>query len=85
MSQHYAGLDVLDEIHISILDAAGAVVWRGKSPMCSDAIAKRLTEHAPHLVRVGLKNGQLSAWLTLQCAVARRPWSASTRDMPAPR
>jgi transposase len=74
MSQHYAGLDVsLDQIHINVLDAAGAVVWRGMCPMCPDAVAQRLAEHAPDLVRVGLETGQLSTWLTLQLRRRKLP------------
>jgi len=74
MSQHYAGLDVsLDHTHISVLDEAGALVWRGACPTSPDAIAKSLRERAPCLARVGLETGQLSTWLTTQLRRRRLP------------
>src|SRR3954471_16184498 len=63
--QHYAGLDVsLDATSICILDAKGAVVWRGKCASTPEAIRDALRQHAPALVRAGLETGQLSNWLT---------------------
>ena len=63
--QHYAGLDVsLDATSICVLDAKGAVVWRGKCASTPEAIRDALRQHAPALVRAGLETGQLSNWLT---------------------
>ena len=63
--QHYAGLDVsLDATAICVLDAKGAVVWRGKCASTPEAIRDALRQHAPALVRAGLETGQLSTWLT---------------------
>ena len=63
--QHYAGLDVsLDATSIRVLDAEGAVVWRGKCASTPEAIRDALRMHAPALVRAGLETGQLSHWLT---------------------
>ena len=63
--QHYAGLDVsLDTTAICILDAKGAVVWRGKCASTPEAIRDALRQHAPALVRAGLETGQLSNWFT---------------------
>src|SRR4051812_48681084 len=63
--QHYAGLDVsLDATSICVLDAKGAVVWRGKCASTPEAIWDALRQHAPALVRAGLETGQLSNWLT---------------------
>src|ERR671913_1015307 len=63
--QHYAGLDVsLDATAICVLDAKGAVVWRGKCASTPEAIRDALRQHAPALVRAGLETGQLSHWLT---------------------
>ena len=59
--QHYAGLDVsLDTTAICVLDAKGAVVWRGKCASAPEAIRDALRQHAPALVRAGLETGQLS-------------------------
>ena len=53
--QHYAGLDVsLDATSICVLDAKGAVVWRGKCASTPEAIRDALRQHAPALVRAGL-------------------------------
>ena len=63
--QHYAGLDVsLNATSICVLDAKGAVVWRGKCASTPEAIRDALRQHAPALVRAGLETGQLSNWLT---------------------
>jgi transposase len=63
--QHYTGLDVsLDATSICVLDAKGAVVWRGKCSSTPEAIRDALRQHAPALVRAGLETGQLSNWLT---------------------
>ena len=63
--QHYAGLDVsLDATSICVLDAIGAVVWRGKCASTPEAIPDALRQHAPALVRAGLETGQLANWLT---------------------
>ena len=63
--QHYAGLDVsLDATAICVLDAKGAVVWRGKCASTPEAIRDALRQHAPALVRAGLETGQLCNWLT---------------------
>src|SRR6476619_3893976 len=65
LEQHYAGLDVsLDTTAICVLDAKGAVVWRGKCASTPEAIRDALRQHAPALVRAGLETGQLSNWLT---------------------
>ncbi len=63
--QHYAGLDVsLDTTSVCVLDAKGAVVWRGQCASTAEAIRDALRKHAPALVRVGLETGLLSNWLT---------------------
>ena len=72
--QHYAGLDVsLDDTSICVLDANGAVVWRGKCASTPEAIRDALRRHAPALVRVGLETGLLSNWLTHSLRGMRLP------------
>ncbi len=58
---HYCGPDVpLRATAIRVVDAEGAVVWRGKCASTPEAIRDALRMHAPALVRAGLKTGQLS-------------------------
>ena len=84
--QHYAGLDVsLDATAICVLDAKGAVVWRGKCASTPEAIRDALRQHAPALVRAGLETGQISNWLTPACAVSDYRSSASMPATPRQR
>ena len=72
--QHYAGLDVsLDDTSVCVLDANGAMVWRGKCASTPEAIRDALRRHAPALVRVGLETGLLSNWLTHSLRRMRLP------------
>ena len=60
----YAGLDVSQqETHVCVVDAAGAMLWRGKSRSEPVALAQALRERAPELERVVLESGALSGWL----------------------
>lgn len=60
----YAGLDVSQqETHVCIVDAAGTIVWRGKTRSEPAALALVLRERAPELERVVLESGALSSWL----------------------
>ena len=68
MSEVYAGLDVSDkQTHICLVDATGAVVWRGRCATDPDVIAKLLAKRAAalsvSLVRAVLETGPLSAFL----------------------
>jgi transposase len=60
----YAGLDVSDKTtHVCVVDAEGAIVWRGVCATDPEVIAKTLGRHARGLVRVVLETGSLSAFL----------------------
>ena len=73
-ARHYAGLDVsLDDTSVCVLDAEGAVVWRGKCASTPEAIRDALRKHAPALARVGLETGLLSNWLTHKLRGMRLP------------
>ena len=70
-NEQYVGLDVsLDTTSICVIDAKGAITWRGKCLSNPDAITQAVHQRAPDAVRVGLETGQLSNWLTL--ALRRR-------------
>ncbi|HMU51658.1 MAG TPA: IS110 family transposase [Geminicoccaceae bacterium] len=60
----YAGLDVSQqETHVCIVDAAGAMLWRGKARSEPAALAEVLRARAPELERAVLESGALSGWL----------------------
>jgi transposase len=60
----YAGLDVSDKTtHVCVVDAEGAIVWRGVCATDPEEIAKTLRRHARGLVRVVFETGSLSAFL----------------------
>lgn len=60
----YAGLDVSQqETHVCVVDAAGGVLWTGKTRSEPEALAKLLRQHAPALERAVLESGALSGWL----------------------
>ena len=74
LEQHYAGLDIsLDDTAVCVLDAKGAVVWRGKCASTPEAIRDALRKHAPALMRVGLETGLLPSWLTHKLRGMRLP------------
>jgi transposase len=47
-----------------VVDQQGTVIWRGKCATDSGAIAGAIRQHAPRVVRAGLKTGLLSNFLT---------------------
>ena len=60
----HVDLDVyLEQTSICVVNDAGAVVWRGKSPSTGDGIAAVVGKHARGVVRTGLETGLLSTWL----------------------
>ena len=60
----YAGLDVSDKsTHVCVVDAQGAVRWRGVCATDPEAVAATLTRHAAGVERVVLETGALSAFL----------------------
>lgn len=64
MEQVYAGLDISDKTtHVCVVDATGAIVWRGVCASDPEAIAGTLGRHARGLGRVVLETGPLSAFL----------------------
>ena len=61
--EQYVGLDVsLESTSICVVDAAGAVVWRGTVVSTPEVIAAAIRARAPHVVRIGLETGQLCTW-----------------------
>ncbi len=68
MSEVYAGLDISDkQTHISMMDASGAVAWRGKCASDPQAISVMLGKQTSRLgivlVRAVLETGPLSVFL----------------------
>lgn len=64
MAQVYAGLDVSDKsTHICVVDAAGAIVWRGVCATDPEVLMRTLRRHCPDVARVVLETGALSAFL----------------------
>jgi transposase len=62
---HYVGLDVSQEVtSICVINAQGAIVWRGRCATDPDVLTRTVRQHAPHLVRAGLETGLLSNFLT---------------------
>ncbi len=60
---HYVGLDVsLKETSVCVLDAEGAVVWRGQCRSEPAALAATVRKRAPEARRVVLESGTLSTW-----------------------
>jgi transposase len=56
--EQYVDLDVsLKFTSICIVDAAGAVVWRGTVVSTPEVIAAAVCARAPHAVRIGLETG----------------------------
>jgi transposase len=61
--EQYVGLDVsLEFTSICVIDAVGAVVWRGTVVSTPEVIAAAVCARAPHAVRIGLETGQLCTW-----------------------
>ena len=70
----YAGLDVSQqETHVCVVDAAGALLWRGKSRSEPAALAEMLRARAPALERTVLESGALSSWLCAGLTTAGLP------------
>jgi transposase len=62
--EHYIGLDVSQkETHICVVDAAGAVVARGREATCPELLADALARLAPAARLVVLETGGQSSWL----------------------
>jgi transposase len=60
----YAGLDVSDKsTHLCVVDAQGAVRWRGICATDPEVVAVTLARHAAGVERVVLETGALSAFL----------------------
>jgi transposase len=64
VTHYYAGLDVSDKsTHLCLVDAAGAIAWRGVCATDPEVLAQTLRRHGPDVVRVVLETGALSAFL----------------------
>ncbi|WP_408902501.1 hypothetical protein [Teichococcus vastitatis] len=58
--EQYVALDVsLKEISVCVIDAAGAVVFEGKSAAEPALLIKLIQAKAPRLVKVGPRSGRL--------------------------
>jgi transposase len=61
--KQYVGLDVsLEQTAVCIVDEQGKALWRGKCASTPEAIAAVVNVRAPHVERIGLESGPLSAW-----------------------
>jgi transposase len=81
--EQYVGLDVsLESTSICVVDAAGAVVWRGRVASTPEAIAAAIRARAPHVVRIGLETGPLCTWHCTASGNSVSQWCASTRGTP---
>lgn len=60
----YVGLDVsLKRTEICIVEASGAVVWRGAADTHPEMIAARLSRWRDGIVKLGLETGSTTPWL----------------------
>lgn len=60
----FVGLDVSQRTTVlSVVDAAGAQIWRGECATNPASLAAKIQKHAPNASRVGLESGPLSTWL----------------------
>jgi len=60
----YAGLDVgLKVTSVSVIDAHGRVLWRGRETSHPDALARALAPFGGRLARAGMETGPLAPWL----------------------
>jgi transposase len=63
MEQQFVGLDVSQaETTGCVVDAAGVALWQGKCGSTPGAIGATLKCRAPHVARIALETGPLSAW-----------------------
>ena len=63
MEQQFVGLDVSQaDTAVCVVDASGVAVWQGKCASTPEAIAATLTRRAPHVARIALETGPMSAW-----------------------
>jgi transposase len=61
--EHFVGLDVSQaETSVCVVDRAGKVVWQGKCASTPEAMAATVQRRAPHVVRIALETGPMSAW-----------------------
>jgi transposase len=59
----FVGLDVLQtETAVYVVAASDIAVWQGKCASTPEAIGVALKHRAPHVARVALETGPLSAW-----------------------
>ena len=96
MSEVYAGLDVSDkQTHICLVDATGAVVWRGRCATDPDVIAKLLAKRAAALSvsclmrRIRVRSdrpigGKLRTSSAHDCVVHSAPRSTPPTDLSEP-
>ncbi len=61
--EHFVGLDVSQaETSVCVVDGAGKVVWLGKCTSTPEAMAATVRRRAPHIARIALETGPMSAW-----------------------
>ncbi len=61
--EQFVGLDVSQaETSVCVVDGAGKVVWQGKCASTPEAMAATVQRRAPHVARIALETGPMSAW-----------------------
>jgi len=61
--EQFVGFDVLQaETSVCVVDGSGKVVWQGKCASTPEAMAATVRRRAPHVTRIALETGPMSAW-----------------------
>jgi len=61
--EQFVGFDVSQaETSVCVVDGSGKVVWQGKCASTPEAMAATVRRRAPHVTRIALETGPMSAW-----------------------
>ncbi len=61
--EQFVGFDVSQaETSVCVVDGSGKVVWQGKCASTPEAMAATVRHRAPHVTRIALETGPMSAW-----------------------
>jgi len=83
--EQFVGFDVSQaETPVCVVDGSGKVVWQGKCVSTPEAMAATVRRRAPHVTRIALETGPMSAWHYRSLTARRGSNQGNTQNEKSP-